>query len=66
MAGIGMHYTAMQGTIFTAHGPFHDPQANASFDQITLALALAGIAFVTLALVAHLLARAEARRRSDA
>src|SRR6202163_542782 len=43
----GMHYTAMRGTVFTAHGPFHEAQGNAS--QTTLALAVAGITFVILA-----------------
>src|SRR5205823_1621510 len=45
----GMHYTAMRGTIFTAHVPLHEAQGNASLDQTTLALAVAGITFVILA-----------------
>src|SRR5712691_3010141 len=44
----GMHYTAMRGAIFTAHGPVHEAQ-NASLDQTNLALAVAGITFVILA-----------------
>jgi C4-dicarboxylate-specific signal transduction histidine kinase len=43
----GMHYTAMGGTICTAHGPV--PDAYASLDQTNLALAVAGTAFVILA-----------------
>jgi NO-binding membrane sensor protein with MHYT domain len=38
----GMHYTAMRGTIFSAHGPLHEAQGNESLDQTTLALAVAG------------------------
>ena len=45
----GMHYTGMRAAIFTAHGPAHEAQANASFDQTNLALAVAGITFVILA-----------------
>src|SRR5947209_20385341 len=45
----GMHYTAMWGTISTAHLPLHEAQGNASLDQTTLALAVAGITFVILA-----------------
>src|SRR5260221_9207721 len=41
----GMHYTAMWGTIFTAQGPLHDAQGNASLDQTTLALAVFGLTF---------------------
>src|ERR1700751_305277 len=29
----GMHYTAMRAATFTAHGPFHGVQVNASLDQ---------------------------------
>src|ERR1700735_2092683 len=34
----GMHYTGMQAAIFTAHGPVHEAQVNASLDQTKLAL----------------------------
>src|SRR3982074_2771329 len=46
----GMHYTAMRAAIFTAHGPVHEAQVNASLDQTSLALAVAGITFIILAL----------------
>ncbi len=46
----GMHYTAMRAAIFTAHDPVHEAQVNASLDQTSLALAVAGITFVILAL----------------
>src|SRR5260221_2488117 len=46
----GMHYTAMRAAIFTAHNPAHEAQVNTSFDQTSLALAVAGITFVILAL----------------
>jgi len=45
----GMHYTAMRAAIFTANGPVHEAQANASLDQTNLALAVAGITFIILA-----------------
>jgi NO-binding membrane sensor protein with MHYT domain len=45
----GMHYTAMQAAIFTAHDPIHEAQRNASLDQTNLALVVAGITFVILA-----------------
>ena len=45
----GMHYTAMGGTTFAAHGPVHEAQLIASLDQTSLALAVAGITFVILA-----------------
>ena len=45
----GMHYTGMRAAIFTAHSPVHEAQANASLDQTSLALAVAGITFVILA-----------------
>jgi C4-dicarboxylate-specific signal transduction histidine kinase len=45
----GMHYTAMRAAIFTAHGPVHDAQGNATLDQTHLAMAVAGITFVILA-----------------
>src|SRR5258706_4825515 len=43
----GMHYTAMGGTTFAAHGAV--PQGHASLDQTNLALAVAGTTFVILA-----------------
>jgi NO-binding membrane sensor protein with MHYT domain/two-component sensor histidine kinase len=46
----GMHYTAMRAAIFTAHDPVHEAQGNASLDQTSLALAVAGITFIILAL----------------
>jgi NO-binding membrane sensor protein with MHYT domain/nitrogen-specific signal transduction histidine kinase/ActR/RegA family two-component response regulator len=45
----GMHYSAMRGTTFAAHGPVHEAQGYASLDQTNLALAVAGITFVILA-----------------
>src|SRR5258708_11761969 len=46
----GMHYTAMRAAIFTAHDPVHEAHVNASLDQTSLALAVAGITFIILAL----------------
>ena len=45
----GMHYTAMGGTTFAAHGPVPEAHGYASLDQTNLALAVAGITFVILA-----------------
>jgi NO-binding membrane sensor protein with MHYT domain len=45
----GMHYTAMRAAIFTTHGPVHEAQVNPGLDQTNLALAVAGITFMTLA-----------------
>src|SRR5712675_611782 len=45
----GMHYTAMRAAIFTAHDPVHEVLVNASLDQTSLALAVAGITFIILA-----------------
>src|ERR1700745_2842230 len=45
----GMHYTAMGGTTFAAHGPVPAAPGYASLDQTNLALAVAGTAFVILA-----------------
>src|SRR3981189_2198522 len=42
----GMHSTAMRAAIFSAHGPVHEDQVNASLDQTNLALAVAGITIV--------------------
>jgi NO-binding membrane sensor protein with MHYT domain/two-component sensor histidine kinase len=61
----GMHYTAMWGTIFTAQGPLHDAQGNASLDQTTLALAVAGITFVILAF-ASIVSLLERKRAEEA
>jgi NO-binding membrane sensor protein with MHYT domain len=61
----GMHYTAMWGTIFTAHVPLHEAQGNASLDQTTLALAVAGITFVILA-VASIVSLSERKRAEEA
>jgi len=47
----GMHYTAMRGTIFTAHSAANEAQGIAILDQTNLALVVAGITFVTLAFV---------------
>src|SRR4029077_10085827 len=46
---IGMHYTAMGGTTFAAHGPVPAARGYASLDQTNLALAVAGTTFVILA-----------------
>jgi NO-binding membrane sensor protein with MHYT domain len=58
----GMHYTAMRAAIFTANGPRHEAQVNASLDQTNLALAVAGITFMILAFasVASLIERKRA------
>jgi NO-binding membrane sensor protein with MHYT domain len=45
----GMHYAAMGGTTFAAHGPVPEVHPYASLDQTNLALAVAGTAFVILA-----------------
>jgi NO-binding membrane sensor protein with MHYT domain len=45
----GMHYTAMGGTTFAAHGQVPEVHAYASLDQTNLALAVAGTTFVILA-----------------
>jgi NO-binding membrane sensor protein with MHYT domain/two-component sensor histidine kinase len=45
----GMHYTAMGGTTFAAHGPAPEAHGQASLDQTNLALAVAGATFVILA-----------------
>jgi C4-dicarboxylate-specific signal transduction histidine kinase len=49
LAVSGMHYTGMRAAIFTAHGPLHGAQVNASLDQTNLALAVASITFIILA-----------------
>jgi NO-binding membrane sensor protein with MHYT domain len=60
----GMHYTAMRAAIFTAHDRAHQGQVNASLDQTSLALAVAGITFVILvvASVASLFERKRAEQ----
>ena len=47
----GMHYTGMRAAIFTAHDPTIQAAVSASLDQTNLALAVAGITFMTLACV---------------
>jgi NO-binding membrane sensor protein with MHYT domain len=61
----GMHYTAMRGTICTALGPPYEAQGNASLDQTTLALAVAGITFVILAF-ASIVSVSERKRAEEA
>jgi C4-dicarboxylate-specific signal transduction histidine kinase len=60
-----MHYTAMRAAIFVAHGPVHEAQVDASLDQISLALAIAGITFVILA-VASITSLSEQKRAEEA
>jgi NO-binding membrane sensor protein with MHYT domain len=45
----GMHYTAMGGTTFAAHGPIPAVHPYATLDQTNLALAVAGTTFLILA-----------------
>ncbi len=61
----GMHYTAMRAAIFAAHGPVHEAQVDASLDQTSLALAIAGITFVILA-VASIASLSEQKRAEEA
>jgi len=61
----GMHYTAMRAAVFTAHGPVHEAEANASLDQTSLALAIAGITFVILAF-ASIASVSEQKRAEEA
>jgi C4-dicarboxylate-specific signal transduction histidine kinase len=61
----GMHYTAMRAAIFAAHGPVHEAQANASLDQTSLALAVAGITFVILTF-ASIASLSEQKRAGEA
>jgi C4-dicarboxylate-specific signal transduction histidine kinase len=60
-----MHYTAMAGTTFAAHGPVREAHGHASLDQTNLALAVAGTTLVILAsaLVASL---SEQKRAEEA
>ena len=61
----GMHYTGMRAAIFAAHGPVHQAQVDASLDQTSLALAIAGITFVILAF-ASIASVSEQRRAEEA
>jgi NO-binding membrane sensor protein with MHYT domain/two-component sensor histidine kinase len=61
----GMHYTAMRAAIFTAHERFHETQGNASLDQTSLALAIAGTTFIILA-VASVASLFERKRAEEA
>src|ERR1700676_4001873 len=61
----GMHYTAMRAAIFAAHSPVHEAQVNASLDQTSLALAIAGITFAILA-VASIASLSEQKRAEEA
>jgi NO-binding membrane sensor protein with MHYT domain len=61
----GMHYTAMRAAIFVAHDPVHEAQVNASLDQTSLALAVAGITFVILAF-ASIASLSEQKRAEEA
>jgi C4-dicarboxylate-specific signal transduction histidine kinase len=60
-----MHYTAMRAAIFAAHGPVHEGQVNASLDQTSLALAVAGITFVIL-VFASIASLSEQKRADEA
>ena len=57
----GMHYTAMRAAIFVAH----EAQVDASLDQTSLALAIAGITFVILT-VASIASLSEQKRAEEA
>src|SRR5712671_5018471 len=61
----GMHYTAMRAAIFAAHGPVHEAQVNASLDQTSLALAVAGITVVIL-VFASIASLSEQKRAEEA
>jgi C4-dicarboxylate-specific signal transduction histidine kinase len=61
----GMHYTGMRAAIFAAHGPAHQGQVDASLDQTSLALAIAGITFVILAF-ASIASLSEQKRAEEA
>jgi NO-binding membrane sensor protein with MHYT domain len=61
----GMHYTAMQGAIFTAHSSLHAAGSGAGLDQTTLALAVAGITFALLAF-ASIVSVSEQKRAEEA
>jgi NO-binding membrane sensor protein with MHYT domain len=59
----GMHYTAMGGTSFAAHGPVPEVHPYASLDQTNLALAVAATTFVILA--AALIASLSEQKRAE-
>jgi NO-binding membrane sensor protein with MHYT domain len=61
----GMHYTAMRAAIFAAPGPVHEAQVDASLDQTSLALAIAGTTFVILAF-ASIASLSEQKRAEEA
>src|SRR5712671_2561591 len=61
----GMHYTAMRAAIFAAHGPVHEAQVNASLDQTSLALAVAGVTVVIL-VFASIASLSEQKRAEEA
>jgi NO-binding membrane sensor protein with MHYT domain len=61
----GMHYTGMRAVIFATHGPVHQAQVDASLDQTSLALAIAGITFVILAF-ASIASVSEQKRAEEA
>jgi NO-binding membrane sensor protein with MHYT domain len=61
----GMHYTGMRAAIFIAHGSVHEARVNASLDQTSLALAVAGITFVILGF-ASVVSLFERKRAEDA
>src|SRR3984893_12924664 len=61
----GRHYTGMGAAIFAAHGPAHQAQVDASLDQTSLALAIAGITFVILAF-ASIASISEQKRAEEA
>src|SRR6202051_1343829 len=63
LAVSGMHYTAMGGTTFAAHGPVPQAHGYASLDQTNLALAVAGATFVILA--AALFASLSEQKRAE-
>jgi C4-dicarboxylate-specific signal transduction histidine kinase len=61
----GMHYTGMRAAIFATHDPVHQAQVDASLDQTSLALAIAGITFVILAF-ASIASVSEQKRAEEA
>src|SRR6202011_5934278 len=61
----GMHYTGMRAAIFATHDPVHRAQVDASLDQTSLALAIAGITFVILAF-ASIASASEQKRAEEA
>src|SRR6202045_1766254 len=61
----GMHYTGMRAAIFAIRGLVHQAQLDASLDQTSLALAIAGITFVILAF-ASIASVSEQKRAEEA